>query len=348
MRQGLLSGRRTVFLLIVLQAVVLLGTGGITLHTDYIQYHSGDLIYYFNAFAPILAGALPYRDFALAYSPLSVIPFLLPHLTRLLSIPGVFFYAWGFLLESICLSTGLAMLTARITARWQFPLRPELAVAVYVGLATIFSPLLPWRFDLFPALLTLLALSCVLGGRPLAAGVWLGLATGAKLYPIVLVLVFCLYLLASKQKRGAARLALGSFGAMALCLLPFVRVPAATLFSFLTFHAQRGLEVESLPAGVLMALHSLGLVPAGLAINYGAFHLDSPVAPPILYGLPYLFAALLTAVLISGWRSFQADLAQDGRIATATLARCLLAALLAFIAANKVFSTSYVICFCST
>lgn len=334
---------RQVLLLILLQFVVLLGAGNVTLHTAYIEYHIGDLIYYYKMSDPVLSGALPYRDFSFAYPPLSLIPFLVPHLARLFGFSGLFFYAWGFLIESLCLSTGVALLVARITTRWRLPLRSQAAVAIYAALAVIFSGLLPWRYDLFPALLTLLALYCILAGRPIAAGVWLGLATAAKLYPVVLVPVFILYLLALQQRRGAVSLALGSFGAVVLCLMPFVRVPASTLFSFLTFHTRRGLEIESLPAGVLLALHSCGRVQAEIVSNYGAFHLDSPAAPPIIHALPFVFALLMAAVLRYGWLSFQADIAQKGRIAPETLVRCILAALLAFIAANKVFSTSYVI-----
>ena len=335
--------RRQVLLLILLQFAILLGAGDFTLHSTYIKYHIGDLIYYYNASLPVLCGALPYRDFDLAYPPLSLVPFLVPHVARLLDISGLLSYARGFLLESLCLSTGIAILVAKITACWRFPMRPELAVATYVALAAVFSALPPWRYDLFPALLTLLAFYCILVNRPLVAGVWLGLAVAAKLYPVVLLPVFCLYLLALKQRHGAARLALGSFGALALCLLPFARVHAPTLFSFLTFHAKRGLEFESLPAGILMAAHALGWVPVAITFNYGALHLQSPAALSIIHCLPFIFAVLFAAVLTHGWRSFQTDFARTGRIAPETLARCVLAALLAFIAANKVFSTSYVI-----
>ncbi len=130
---------------------------------------------------------------------------------------------------------------------------------------------------------------------------------------------------------------------MAACLLPFWRVPVPALFQFLTFHQHRGLEVESLGAGAIMAARALGWTQAKVVVNYGADHLTSPSAPAILYCLPVIFLLVFGLTLLGGWKAFRRDITQQGSIAPETLARFVLAALLAFIAVNKVFSTSYVI-----
>ena len=249
----------------------------------------------------------------------------------------------AFLVQSAALSTVLALLLVRTTSRWKFPLNSELALTVYAVLALVFSALLPWRYDLFPTLLTFLAFYALLQNRPLAAGVWLGLATTAKLYPIVLLPVFGLYLLVQCRRRDTLRLVTGCFGAGLACLLPFARVPAPALFQFLTFHQHRGLEVESLGAGAIMIARALGWTQAKVVVNYGADHLSSPSAPAIIHCLPAVFLVLLGLTLWGAWSAFRRDLARQGSIAPETLARCVLAVLLAFMAANKVFSTSYVI-----
>ena len=92
-----------------------------------------------------------------------------------------------------------------------------------------------------------------------------------------------------------------------------------------------------------MAARALGWTQAKVVVNYGADHLSSPSAPAILHCLPAIFLLVFGLTLAGGWNAFRRDMARQGSIAPETLARCVLAALLAFIAANKVFSTSYVI-----
>ena len=335
---------RNLAVLVLLQMAAILGCGWATLYNGYLKFHEGDLIYYYAASAPIWQGHVPYRDFALAYPPFALVPFLLPHLTPAGAAFGLAVYERAFLVESALWSTLLALLLIRATSRWKFALPTECALGVYALVALIFSGLLPWRFDLFPTLLTFLAFFSLLSGRPLASGVWLGLGIGAKLYPAALVPVFALYLLAQGKRRDALRLGLGCFGACLAWLLPFVHVPPASLFQFVTFHQQRGLEIESLGAGAILAGHALGLTQARLMLNYGAYHLASPWAAAILRALPALFLSVYGLTLAGAWKAFRREAGTPaGRVEPETLARYVVAALLAFIACNKVFSTSYVI-----
>ncbi len=90
--------------------------------------------------------------------------------------------------------------------------------------------------------------------------------------------MFALYYLVSRQRGGLIRLALGCLGAVGLCLLPFITQPPSVFLSFLRYHELRGLEVESVAAGILMQAHVMGLTPAHTVYNYGAIHLVSPLA----------------------------------------------------------------------
>ena len=330
-------------ILLLLPLTALLGTGIATLHNGCLMYHKGDLRYYLAASSLLLSGQMPYRDYVFAYPPFSLVPFLLPHLAALGGYTGFGAYARAFLVESCVWSVGVSLLLARLTGRWAFRLNQEAALCCYALLVLVFAGLLPWRFDLFPALLTLAAFYCLLQKKPFAAGVWLGFAVAAKLYPIVLLPVFALYLLTLGRRRDTAYLTVGGFGAMALCVVPFLRIPLSTFLTFLTFHQQRGLEIESLGAGVLMIAHAEGWTNAKMVTNYGACNLSSASAPAIIHCLPFIFLILFGLTLAGGKRAFRMDIARIGSIQPETLARCTLAALLAFIAANKVFSTSYVI-----
>jgi hypothetical protein len=117
----------------------------------------------------------------------------------------------------------------------------------------------------------------------------------------------------------------------------------AALFSFLKYHSLRGLQLESLPAGMIVLAHTLGLTPAQLEFNYGALHVASPWSGPVLAWLPVAFVGLFGLVSAGAWGRFREEYAASGHVAPETLAAYLFAALLAFIATNKVFSPQYII-----
>jgi hypothetical protein len=319
--------------LIALLAVVLVTLPGIA------QWHALDLSIYYQDSLQLLRGRVPYRDFALEYPPLALLPFALPRLVTFGQRIDFIGYIWLFLVQNAIFSTLIALVIVQIRG-----LRASgLALSLYTLLVAVSAPLLPWRYDLFPALLTVLALLCVLRQRPGWAGIWLGLGVAAKLYPIVLLPILGAYYLAGKNWPALVRLALGSAGALAITLLPFLLIAPSPLLSFLQYHQLRGLQLESLPAGVIVLAHMLGMSPAQLAFNYGALHVDSPLAGAVLRWLPVAVVVTFGVVLASGWARFHEEQAADGRVTSESLIGYSVAMLLAFIVTNKVFSPQYVI-----
>ena len=324
--------------LLAFQLIALLAVVFVTL-PSVAQWHALDLSIYYQDLLQLLRGQLPYRDFALEYPPLALLPFALPRLATFGLRIDFIGYVWLFLIQNAIFSTLIALVIAQIRGlRAAGP-----ALALYALLVAVSAPLLPWRYDLFPALLTVLALLCLLRQRPGWAGIWLGLGVAAKLYPAVLLLVFGAYYLAGKNRPALLRLALGSAGALAATLLPFVLIAPGPLLSFLRYHELRGLQLESLPAGVIVLAHVLGMTPARLEFNYGALHVASPLAGAVLRWLPVVFVVLFGAVLASCLARFREEQAAGGRVTSESLVAYSVAALLAFIVTNKVFSPQYVI-----
>jgi uncharacterized membrane protein len=324
--------------LLAFQLIALLAVVFVTL-PSVAQWHALDLSIYYQDSLQLLRGELPYRDFGLEYPPLALLPFALPRLATF-GLPIDFIgYVWLFLIQNAIFSTLIALVIAQIRGlRAAGP-----ALALYALLVAVSAPLLPWRYDLFPALLTALALLCLLRERPGWAGIWLGLGVAAKLYPAVLLLVFGAYYLAGKNRPALLHLALGSAGALAATLLPFVLIAPGPLLSFLRYHGLRGLQLESLPAGAIVLAHVLGMTPARLEFNYGALHVASPLADSVLSWLPVIFAVIFGAVLASCLARFREEQAAGGRVTSESLVAYSVAALLAFIITNKVFSPQYLI-----
>lgn len=329
--------------LIVLQALALLAAGVVTISGPSLaRFHGGDLGYYYRAAALTLGGHLPYRDFPFDYPPLALPVFCLPWLATMNAAPDGTTYAWAFLIQSILLKVSLSLTLARICAGGRFGLTPGQALLWETVLVISSAALLPWRYDLFPALLTLLALGLLLGQRAGWAGVCLGLGIGAKLYPLVLVPVFAMYLLAGRDRRGAGILLAGTAGAVLFSLLPFAGAGLATPLDFLRLHERRGLEVESLAAGAILLAHKMGLTDARIVLNFYAFHLDAPAAAGALRCLPWAFIATYGSALWIGWRRFRREDANDGTVSAQGLVNTVVAALLCFLLCNKVFSTQYI------
>jgi hypothetical protein len=327
--------------LLALQAIV---QAAIVLLTRPVVFnrHLMDLTVYFRYSLDLLRGQVPYRDFAMEYPPLALLPFTLPRLVVFGQDLSFETYVRLFLLENVVFSTLVGLALAWTLAPWR-PRRAVPALAIYTLFVAIVAPLLPWRYDLFPALLTALALLCVVRGRPSWAGLWLGLGVAAKLYPVVLLPIVGAYYLARADWRALIRVALGFAAALLLTLLPFAFVGPASLASFLRYHEMRGLQVESLPAGVIILAHVFGLVAAKLNFNYGALHLVSPLATPALRWLPLALLAIYGVVLVAALARFRHEQVASGAISNESLVAYLAAALLTFIVTNKVFSPQYLI-----
>lgn len=345
MVRGAQSSKVVLFSLVALQAIGLV-FAALMLFPLVAQWHTLDLSLYAADSQRLLQGQIPYRDFPIEYPPLALVPFTLPRLVlgRPLSLSG---YVLTFLLENVLFSTMIALAITHLVLRQAVPRAPRLTLALYTLFAVYSAPLLPWRYDLFPALLTALALLSVLRGRPAWAGIWAGLGVAAKLYPIVLLPVFGLYYLAGGQHRAIARMIAGSATAILLSLLPFLFAftAPAKLFGFLSYHQLRGLQLESLPAGAIVLAHNLGLTGAKLEFNYGALHVVSPWASTALAWLPFAFLAVYSVVAAAAWGRFREECAEPDRPGPTaeTLVAFVFAALLAFIATNKVFSPQYLI-----
>lgn len=327
---------------LIVQCVALLLVGFLSL-TQGLKYHNQDLGVYYNSSLHLLQGQVPYRGFRLEYPPLALLPFVLPHLIKLGHLLSFARYKWLFMLENVMLSILVALLLVQVMSRWQPQSRRKKVLWFYVLLAVIIGQMLLMRYDIFPALLTQAALLCVLFGRPNLAGLWLGFGIVAKLYPVVLLPIFSTYYLVKKDYRALCGFLLVSISTTCLTLLPFALTARGELLSFLNYHEMRGLQIETLPAGIILLMNALGLTKAKWVFNYGAFHLDSPLADAVLKCLPFVFILAFVGLIVSCLVCFRDERVKKGAISDESLVAYTIAALLTFMVAGKVFSPQYAI-----
>lgn len=268
----------------------------------------GDADLYGGYAARMAHGQWPYRDFFDEY-PVGAQPlFLAVHW-----LPGTFVGAFRWTMALCGAASVFAMLA------W---LRRTVVGAVVAGLAPlIVGPVFLNTYDLVPALLVTLAVAAWLQDRERTTWILLAVAIAVKIYAVVLV---PFVLLDTSRRRRALE---WMVGVLLVLHLPFaVMGPGGLRFSY-WLQIRRGLESESLGAGLLLVLHRLGAF--GLTLKD-----EAPGSRDLVGTLPNVVAALSTLVLLAAvvwlWRRYRGD-----RLATAA------AAVTAFVTFDKVLSPQY-------
>src|SRR5205814_3496911 len=141
----------------------------------------------------------------------------------------------------------LVLVTARTTRRVECP---RGAIALLVILSLLLALLIPWRFDVVPALTTAFALLAALSGAPIAAGALVGLGAAIKIYPAVLLPVLLLWLWFRADVRGTLGALLGFVVVAGIGVGLYLFFPPAVAQDLIAFQGGRGLQLESLPAAV--------------------------------------------------------------------------------------------------
>jgi uncharacterized membrane protein len=204
----------------------------------------------------IVAGQVPYRDFAVEYPPGALLPMLAPELTASRGRFG----EYGHSFEKWMAGAGVLMtLLAALALAALDPSPPRAVAAMLVVGASplLLGDLMLSRFDLWAAALTVGAVAALLWERRPTSAVVLGAAIATKLFPAVLVPIG----LAWVWRRHGRRAALGWLAlVVAVCavvFLPFAVVAPSGLWHSFTVQLDRPLQLESLGGAVLIAAHHL-------------------------------------------------------------------------------------------
>jgi len=290
---------------LVIPAAVILVAAALTPAIE-LTRNQGDVGLYLGNARAILDGGVPYRDVALEYPPLAIVPMVVPYLAGLPS-GGVTLdrYAWLFASWEAVLVVLLGIALVGIARRggvagsgdpgWSVAWRlPILAAGAALAIA--------WRFDLFAALLLTGAVWATLANRPTAAGVFLGLGVLTKLFPIIAMPALAVAWLAPRDDRRLVRFGLATVLTIALGELPFLALAGPDALSFLGYQAQRGLEIESVGAGIVLLDGLVRGVPVETHSPFKAVEVFGPLADSWLRLLPVMTVAGFGALGVAGWR----------------------------------------------
>ncbi|CAN5637553.1 hypothetical protein BH24ACT21_BH24ACT21_06340 [soil metagenome] len=297
---------------------------------------SNDVQLYRKTGEALLRGELPYRDFFIEYPPGGIPAFIPPALFS--SELGDFGALFGAEMALILIATlVLVALTARkLRGEWSWVV-PALTVTVA---ALFLQPVAVVRFDPLVSLsLAVAAFGAALGGRyQLLAYASLGFGAAAKLVPALATV--SLAALGDQGETLARRLwrtALGFlafFAALGLFFVPSYLLGGESFKESFTYHADRGLQLESLGSAILLRL---GWV-RDIVFQFGAWEVEGR-GVELLSALSLPISGVL--ILVTAAVMYRDHRTQ--RFVAAKFPRYAAAFILAFMIGSKVLSPQYML-----
>src|SRR5439155_14756506 len=255
-----------------------------------------DLGFYQGVAEAFARGLIPYRDFDPAYPPAAlpilIVPFLAGGKAGQWEGYALRFEHLSMLLGALLIVTVVLALGALRASRGR--------TMVAAGFAAI-SPILvgsimPARYDLWPAALTIGGLAAVIAGRTRLGGAVLGLAVMAKVYPLVILPIVLTYVWRRAGVRSAFSCAVFAVATALLVALPFLLIASAGLWQSVRDLVARPLQVESLGAAVLWVGHAVAGVPIEVRTSFGSDNLVGPLPDLVALIQSVLLVLAMTAI----------------------------------------------------
>ena len=298
-----------------------------------------DLPVYLDYGRRLLGGAVPYRAFPLEYPPLALVPMTLPVLVWPFGTPTFDAYAWLFTIAEGIVAVAGAVLLVKVADR------PVGTLAAWSLLVITAGASIAWRYDLWPAVLVLAGVVAAERGRPGLAGLALGTGAMMKIFPIVLVPILAARAIALGDRAGLGRLLLGA----AVAVLPIMALTLALsgtdALHWLTYQLDRGLQIESVGAGLLLLLHAVVDHPLTVVVAYSSLQVSSPGADTIVAATPFMESLVVLGVCGLALVRFHLDARRSGLVPLQRLATAGVAVLVALVVTSKVFSVQYIVWF---
>ncbi len=290
-----------------------------------------DLHIYQGYAEKLLHGALPYRDVFVEYPPGAFAVFLPPTAFGSEHYNGAFKALMALCGLATIVLVGLVLAELGVSRRRLYP-----AVALLALSPAALGPISLNTYDAWPALLTVLALWLLLRERDVLAFAVLGLAITAKVYPLVLVPLACIFVW---RRGGPRRVAIGLAALLvvaAAVVAPFAAYAPHGVFESFRSQAERGLQVESLGASLLLLLDRLGVYDAQVVRTTGVAGRN--LAGGAADAIAVVSLVLEALAVVTVWALYAR--VQDAR---ARLPLAFAAAVAGFIAFTKVLSPQYLV-----
>jgi uncharacterized membrane protein len=290
-----------------------------------------DTVEYHRYGAAMVHGHVPYRDFSVEYPPGALPAFVVPALGD----PSFNVYNRAFqVLMALCGIGALAAMAAALRALGASSERTAAALGFFALSPLVLGSVILYRYDLWPAALTVAGLAAVLLRRERLGFAALGLGVAAKAFPAVAIPPALVYVWRTRGRREAL-VCLGAAVAVSLAVIvPFLALAPHGVWESIVRQSTRPLQIESLGSALLLAGHHAW----GQALTMESSHGSQNLVGSLPHAVGSVSSALLAAVLVGIWIAAARFPATPDR-----LVRFTAASLTAFIAFDKVLSPQFLI-----
>ena len=304
----------------------------VVFRTVYKTEFSGTGLYY-DVASRVLRGELPNRDFSFGYPPLSTFFFVIP---RLFTSDFAGYY------NAFQIEVGLADLIALVAIYVASRDREEgvgPALTTYTVLFLAVGPIIAQQYDLFPAVLTLLAVLAFARGYERTGWIAVALGALAKLFPLLLAPVFLIPALRQHDWRRVIRAAVVMGMTAFVVFAPMLVAAPAHAFGFLRDQTFRGIQLESTYGGALLALNQLGVIYAVASHAFGAWNVTGPVVPIVT---PLSVLVLVVSLAVTYRFLYRKHTGSVGPASAGNLAAACCLAIVVTLATSKVLSPQFI------
>ncbi|MCL1811071.1 MAG: DUF2029 domain-containing protein [Methanomassiliicoccaceae archaeon] len=295
----------------------------------------------------VVNGYLPYADELMngsipkmEYPPFALAFIVLPRLF----VSAPFAYEAAFAVMAFVFFMIGLLVVAKLAKRYYQ--NQHFAMLVYTALMLLMLPFVLDRYDIFPAILTLLSFYCLVTKKYTWAFVLLSIAAMTKLYPAMLFPIYLIPFIFNRDWSNVMKGA-GMFVATAfLIVLPFFLLDSDAVFHFLSYHMDRPMQIESTAASFVALLSLLGLTNYDVVFSFGSDNMVGPLPDAVA---PFLTPLMLTAsVAVYALYAYWLSKSREGGLDSENNRMVLLGGaavltILAFIVFGKVLSSQYII-----
>lgn len=218
---------------------------------------------------------------------------------------------------------GLVRIAKRTGSWW--------GAAAWFVLVPALGPVAYTRLDLVIAVVLVWTVERALAGRWGHVGVLIAIGTAVKLVPVLLLPL--LFFVAPSDRR---RVLVGTFAAgVALALLPFIDVLPSVYHSVVGYHAERGVQAESIWGAGLLAAKWLAGYPVAVVSSHRAWDAVAPASGLLKTISNYASLAVVAGAIAMAVRTRVGDLRR------ATL--LMFGAMSLLVGVGRVYSPQYIL-----
>ena len=296
---------------------------------------------YWKDVQPIFNGEIPIIE----YPPFSLVFMIIP---RLFGWTPEFYEVFYVIEVFVFMVIGL-IYTDKLAIH--FGKNRKNAMLAYSVLTVLLLEFVTDRFDIFPAVLTLMSVYYFVKSKYAWAFILIAIGVMTKLYPAMLFPIYFLIFAAKKEWNEAFKGTVIFAAVILVIAVPILIIEPDMIWNFLTYHSDRPLQIESLAASLIYPLSMVGLITVKITSamlpdgtldpdNYGSDNLVG-IVPDAVAG--FLTPIMVVCVLAVCFFFLCVYLKAEDKDKMKLLALAVAGVIMTFILLGKVFSSQYLI-----